>query len=433
MSRPTDEDRPAVYRDLFALVEYRAVFAASTLSWVGDYLCRAAVALLVFDRTGSALASAATFALGYLPWLTAGPLLATVAERYPSRSVMISCDLARTALMGLIAIPGVPVPVMLLLLFVSGLFGPPFEAARSAQLPQILTGDRYTLGVAFNNSIFNLGQVVGYAAGGVIAGYSPNVALLLNATTFAGSAFLLRRYVKLRPATLAAARRSGLWRETRQGYTVVFGDPVMRVIAFIIFGVVSFVIVPEGLAAAWASELGGGGATQGLIMAAHPLGVAIGGLLLTRLLRPGTRRRLIRPLAVLAPPQPDPRVARSATRGSAGHGHRVRRGHVPAGARRTWTVPAGGPARIPDPGERCHEQRGPDLPRRRHPGHRRPQRALSHLGRHRRLVHGRSPPDRPRHVPADQPPRDTEPRLHHGRGDAMKCPAVRAPGAGDHT
>ena len=301
MSRPTDEDRPAVYRDLFAVVEYRAVFAASTLSWIGDYLCRAAVALLVFDRTGSALASAATFALGYLPWLTAGPLLATVAERYPSRSVMISCDLARTALMGLIAIPGVPVPIVLLLLFASGLLGPPFDAARSAQLPQILTGDRYTLGVAFNNSIFNLGQVVGYAAGGLIAGYSPHVALLLNAATFAGSAFLLRRYVKLRPATLAATRRTGLWRETRQGYTVVFGHPLMRVIAFVIFGVVSFVIVPEGLAAAWASELGGGGTTQGLIMAAHPLGVAIGGLILTRLLPPRTRRRLIRPLAVLAP------------------------------------------------------------------------------------------------------------------------------------
>ncbi|MEV0399033.1 MFS transporter [Actinoallomurus sp. NPDC050550] len=301
MSRPTGEGRPPGYRDLFVLVEYRAVVTASALSWAGDYLCRAAVALLVFDRTGSVFASAAAFALGYLPWLTAGPLLAALAERYPARSVMISCDLARMVLIGLIAIPGVPVPVMLVLLFAGELLAPPFEAARSAQLPRILTGDRYPLGVAFNNSIYNLGQVVGYAAGGVIAGYSPHVALLLDAVTFACSALLLRRYVKPRPATLAATRRAGLWRETRQGYTLVFGHPLMRVIALISFGVVSFVIVPEGLAAAWASQLGGGGAAQGLIMAANPLGVAIGGLILTRLLRPGTRARLIRPLAVLAP------------------------------------------------------------------------------------------------------------------------------------
>ncbi|MCO6005081.1 MFS transporter [Actinoallomurus purpureus] len=302
MSCPaTDEERPAGYRDLFALVEYRAVFAASVLSWAGDYLCKAAVALLVFDRTGSAFASAAAFAVGYLPWLTAGPLLAAVAERYPSRSVMISCDLARAALIGLIAIPGMPIPVMLMLLFAGGLLAPPFDSARSAQLPQILTGDRYLLGVSFNNAIFNLAQVAGYASGGVIAGYSAHAALLLNAVTFVGSAFLLHRYVKPRPATLAIAHRTSLWREARQGYTIVFGHPLMRAIAFISFGAVTFVIVPEGLAAAWASELGGGGATQGLIMAANPLGVAIGGLILTRLLRPRTRIRLIRPLAVLAP------------------------------------------------------------------------------------------------------------------------------------
>ncbi|MEQ4722951.1 MFS transporter [Nonomuraea sp. B19D2] len=302
MIRPaTDEERPARYRDLFVLVEYRAVFTASVLSWIGDYLCKAAVALLVFDRTGSVLVSAATFAVGYLPWLTAGPLLAAVAERYPSRSVMICCDLVRAALIGLIAIPGVPVAVLLVLLFASGLLAPPFEAARSAQLPHILTGDRYPLGVAFNNTTFHVAQVFGYAAGGVIAGYSPHAALLLNAGTFVGSAFLLHRYVKLRPATLAATHRTGLWRETRQGYAVVFGDPVMRAIAFIAFATVTFVIVPEGLAAAWASEIDGGGAAQGLIMAANPLGVAIGGLILTRLLRSRTRTRLIRPLAVLAP------------------------------------------------------------------------------------------------------------------------------------
>ncbi|MEW9556422.1 MFS transporter [Nonomuraea sp. NPDC050783] len=302
MSRlATGEEQPASYRNLFGSVEYRGVLAASALSWMGDYLCRAAVALLVFDHTGSALASAAAFAVGYLPWLIAGPVLAAVAERCRSRTVMISCDLVRATLIGLMALPGAPIPVLLLLLFVSGLLAPPFEAARSAQLPHILTGDRYALGLAFNNTISNICQVFGYAAGGAVAGYSPHAALLLNAGTFLGSAFLLRHYVRLRPATLAACRRTGLWRETWQGYSVVFGDPVMRAIALIVFTTVTFVVVPEGLAAAWASELNGDGGAQGLIMAANPLGVAIGGLLLSRLLSLRTRIRLIRSLALLAP------------------------------------------------------------------------------------------------------------------------------------
>ncbi|MEW9555301.1 MFS transporter [Nonomuraea sp. NPDC050783] len=303
MNRPvTDAERPARYRDLFALTEYRAVFAASALSWIGDYLCKAAVTLLVFDRTGSALASATAFGLGYLPWLTFGPVLAAMAERFPARSVMVCCDLIRAALIALVALPGMPVPVLLGLLFVSGMLAPPFEAARSAQLPQILTGDRYALGLAFNNSVFNLAQVAGYAAGGLIGSYSSHLALAVNAGTFLGSALLLRLWVRLRAATLAAAHRTGLWRETRQGYAVVFSDPLMRAIALICFGVAAFVVVPEGLAVSWAAEIDAGtGTAQGLIMAANPLGVAIGGLLLTRLLAPGLRTRLIRPLAVLAP------------------------------------------------------------------------------------------------------------------------------------
>ncbi|MBC6460276.1 hypothetical protein [Actinomadura sp. HBU206391] len=39
---------------------------------------------------------------------------------------------------------------MLVLLFASGLLPPPFQAARSAQLPQILTGERHPLGLVLN-------------------------------------------------------------------------------------------------------------------------------------------------------------------------------------------------------------------------------------------------------------------------------------------
>src|SRR5207244_7546504 len=66
-----------------------------------------------------------------------------------------------------------------------------------------------------------------------------------------------------------------------------------------------FTILPEGLAAAWAGQLEPSGAerglAQGMIMMATPLGYFLGGLLISRLIRPQLRRRLIRPFAVLAP------------------------------------------------------------------------------------------------------------------------------------
>ena len=62
--------------------EYRAVFAASALSWIGDYVAKAAVTVLVYQQTESVALSAAAFAISYLPWLIGGPLLATLAERH---------------------------------------------------------------------------------------------------------------------------------------------------------------------------------------------------------------------------------------------------------------------------------------------------------------------------------------------------------------
>ena len=75
---------------------------------MGDYIAKVAVSALVFQQTNSAALAAAAFALTYLPWLVAGPLLATLAERYPYRNVMIVCDIARMVMIGAGGDPGDP-------------------------------------------------------------------------------------------------------------------------------------------------------------------------------------------------------------------------------------------------------------------------------------------------------------------------------------
>ena len=85
-------ERSATYREVFAVAEYRVLFAAGELSWVGDYFARVAITVLIFSDTGSVLLSAAGFATSYLPWVAGGPVLAALAERYPYRHVMLVCD-----------------------------------------------------------------------------------------------------------------------------------------------------------------------------------------------------------------------------------------------------------------------------------------------------------------------------------------------------
>ncbi|MGC4807067.1 MFS transporter [Micromonospora sp. DT233] len=302
--RPSQEG-PATFSEVFAQREYRAVFTASALSWVGDYIAKAAVTVLIYHETQSVGYSAAAFAVSFLPWLVGGPLLATLAERHRYRSVMVACDVIRMALMVLVAIPGIPPWLILCLLFATTLANPPSQAARSALMPLILTGDRLVIGLSLNSSTGQAAQVIGYLIGAAIAAVNPTAALLINAGTFALSATLVRFGVQDRPPAMTAKHRSHLLRETGEGFRIVFGTPVLRAIALLVFSSMLFSIVPEGLAAAWAREDAGGdldtGAAQAVIMAANPIGFIVGGLLVGRAVAPARRLILIRPLAVLAP------------------------------------------------------------------------------------------------------------------------------------
>lgn len=305
MSDPDNADRPATFREVLASGEYRALYLASALSWFGDYVARAAVTALVFQRTESVAASAATFAISYVPWLGLGPILAALAERLPYRQTMITADLLRMFLVALVAVPGMPVWGMIVLLFATALCNPPFDAARSALVAKVLTADRYVVGLALQSTSHQAAQVAGYMSGAGLSAIAPQAALLFNAATFGLSALLIALHVQRRPPGLAKEDRTDLLRETASGLRLVFSAPVLRGIAVIVFVSMLFAIVPEGLAAAWAAKLTDDsearGWIQGAIMIANPVGFIAGGLLVGRMLGPKRRQRLIRAFAIAIP------------------------------------------------------------------------------------------------------------------------------------
>ena len=61
MSSAATPDRPVRFRDVFASGEFRALYAGSVLSWIGDYMARAAVTAMVYHDTQSEVATAAAF------------------------------------------------------------------------------------------------------------------------------------------------------------------------------------------------------------------------------------------------------------------------------------------------------------------------------------------------------------------------------------
>jgi predicted MFS family arabinose efflux permease len=287
---------PAKYRKVFRNHEFRALFAAQSISVVGDQFARVALAVLVFDRTGSPAWTALTYGLTFLPDLVGGPLLSGLADRYPRRGLMIGADTARAALIAVMAVPGMPLVLLCTLLVTVQLIGAPANAARGALLPAVLGEDDYPAGAAAMQSVVQAAQVLGFAGGGaLVALIGTSGVLLADSGTFALSALLVWWQVRSRPAAAGRVIQHGWWADLATGGRLVWTD--LRLRSLVLFACLSgFYIAGEALAVPYADGLGGGAITVGLMFAGYSAGTAAGMLLVGRL-PTESRLRLLVPLS----------------------------------------------------------------------------------------------------------------------------------------
>lgn len=296
----TGVPRPATYREVLAVREFRSLYAAQIASLLGDQVAKVALAILVLNRSDSPLLAALAYAVGYLPWIVGGPILSPIADRRPRKAVMVNCDLARALAVGAMALPGVPLWLLFALLMGSSLLMPPFDAARAATLPDVLSGDRYVVASALSSMTVQLAQAAGFVLGGAaVVWLRPRGALFADAASFALSAAFIAAGVKHRPAVRRDARPT-LRSDIVDGATVVFRTPVLRSILLLAWLGATFSIVPEGLAVTYARQLHRGALATGVLTAAIPAGWVAGALVIGRLTGPATRLRIMRPLAALA-------------------------------------------------------------------------------------------------------------------------------------
>jgi MFS family permease len=297
------------FRGVFAVREFRSLWLAQVLSVAGDQLARVAMTVLVYDQTHSAFWAAATYAVTLVPWVLGGLALSGLADRWPRREVMVTCDVGRMVLVGVMALlagkapGGAGLGLMVALLFVVTLLDSPFKAARSAMVPDILTGELYVLGVAVSQTALQTGMVAGFALGGlVVTALHAGGALVADAATFAASALLVRFGVLRRPAAGPAKTAGPRRGEIAAGVRLVFGNGTLRTL--VLYGwLVTFYIVPMGLAAPYAHSLRSGlplAVATGVIFAAGPFGTMVGAIAFSRLLSARERQRWLAPLAAAA-------------------------------------------------------------------------------------------------------------------------------------
>ncbi len=292
---------PVTYKSIFAVREFRVLWSAQLMSVSGDQLTRVALSVLVFSRTGSALLTGATYAMTFLPWAVGGPLTAGLADRMPRRTLMIVCDVARAVLVAVVALSGLPLWLTLGLVFLAGLFAPPFSSARAALVPHVFPDeDRYVAASAVGSTTLEAAQIAGFAFAGIlVALLGPRTCLLIDALTFVCSGVLVAVGVGHRAAARSPAGGGGRWlADLRAGAGLVFGDPRLRGLVALAW-LCAFYIAPEALAVPYAHSRGAGPVAVGLLLAANPVGATFGALALARFASSATRNRWMLPMAAL--------------------------------------------------------------------------------------------------------------------------------------
>jgi predicted MFS family arabinose efflux permease len=198
---------------------FRLLFAARAVSYVGTYLAPIAVAFAILDLDGSATA----VGLGFAAWTVAQ--VATLAfggvvgDRLPRRLVMIGSDTAsfgvRTA-MGVLLVTGHAHVWQLIVLQALGGASVAFYSPASYGIVREIVPPE---GIQKANSYLAIARYaafpLGAAAGGtIVATVGSGTALLFDAGTYAASALLLSQ---VRVESLARAGQSFL-RELREGW-----------------------------------------------------------------------------------------------------------------------------------------------------------------------------------------------------------------------
>ncbi|MFF0136053.1 MFS transporter [Streptomyces sp. NPDC005227] len=290
---------PAVrtgYGPVFAVREFRAVFVAHAFSLLGLVVSEIALSVLVYDLTGSPLLSALTFALGFLPYLVGGTVLAGVADRFPARRVLVVCDLVCAGCVVVMAVPGAPIAVLLAMRAAPALVAPVFQGTRTATLADVLgDGELFVLGRSLLRIVSQSALLTGFGLGGLLLTVvSPRHALLVTVGTFLASAAFLRFGTRRRPARVTGGQ--ALVRDSLRGARLVLADRRVRVLLLLFWVPPMFMVAPEALAAPYAERLGVGSTGLGLLMCALPVGTIAGELFAGSRLRPLTRHRITLPL-----------------------------------------------------------------------------------------------------------------------------------------
>lgn len=279
------------YSALFAGREFRALFTSTALAVAASTVSGLALATLLYARTGSPLLSAlGLFGPSFGQFISA-TLLMSAADRVPPRAALVTQGVLLSAATLLVAVPGLPVPVILAVGLVVGTITALGSAVRWGLLTEVLPPGGYVLGRSAMNISVGVVQIAGFASGAVLLhAIAPMTLLLASAVLYALSGMTL--LVGLASRIPRGQGRPSVGATMRVNRALL-ADRRVRSLLLATWLPNGLVVGVESLFVPYA------GRDAGALFVGGAAGMLFGDALVGRLAGPGLRSRLAGPLRFL--------------------------------------------------------------------------------------------------------------------------------------
>ncbi|HLE15763.1 MAG TPA: MFS transporter [Anaerolineales bacterium] len=219
---------------VFRNPSFTKLWTAQLISTIGDAFTMLAAGIYIYRITGSAMQVGLMLIATSVPTLLIGMFAGVFVDRYDRKRIMIAADLLRAVLIFLIPIL-IPYSVVWLYVIVmltsaiSTFFAPAFDSV----LPETANDED----LAAANSMIAISSfgstAIGFAASGLIASVSIELAFYIDALTFVVSALLINR-VKISPLqNTEETTVKNVVGNLKVGVKFLFDTPVLRSIFLI--------------------------------------------------------------------------------------------------------------------------------------------------------------------------------------------------------
>ncbi len=209
---------------------FALLWSGQTISRLGDSLYTVALAWWVLQATGSAAAMGSVLIFSFAPMLIFLLIGGVAVDRLPRLRVMVVSDLASGVVVLIVAALAAAQRLEIWHVYVAsmafGLLQAFFFPAFNAVVPDLTPAEALPSANSLTSLSQQLSGIVGPAIGaGVVAVYGTPAAFLVNGLSFFAAAACVLPLLRQAEPPRAAAERSNVWRDLRDGIGLVLHEP----------------------------------------------------------------------------------------------------------------------------------------------------------------------------------------------------------------